>query len=68
MSETSPVLTTNSPGNIRFGAVGKTLFNVDIKIEDDGEILAKGPNIMIGYYNIYYIIFLFNNKKYIYKF
>ena len=51
LSETSPVLTTNSPGNIRFGAVGKSLFNVDIKIADDGEILAKGPNIMVGYYN-----------------
>tara|TARA_Y100000590_G_C15613382_1_gene974755 strand:- start:634 stop:1386 length:753 start_codon:yes stop_codon:yes gene_type:complete len=51
LSETSPVLTTNSPGNIRFGAVGKSLFNVDIKIAEDGEILAKGPNIMIGYFN-----------------
>ena len=51
LSETSPVLTANSPGNVRFGSVGKSLFNVDIKIDDDGEILAKGPNIMIGYYN-----------------
>ena len=51
LSETSPVLTTNSPGNIRFGSVGKALFNVVIKIADDGEILAKGPNIMKGYFN-----------------
>ena len=51
LSETSPVLTVNSPGNIRFGSVGKALFNVDIKIADDGEILAKGPNIMTGYFN-----------------
>jgi len=51
LSETSPVLTTNSPGNIRFGSVGKTLFNVEIKVAEDGEILAKGPNIMIGYFN-----------------
>jgi long-chain acyl-CoA synthetase len=51
LSETSPVLTANSPGNIRFGSVGKTLYNVDIKIAQDGEILAKGPNIMTGYYN-----------------
>jgi len=51
LSETSPVLTANSPGNIRFGSVGKALFNVDIKIADDGEILTKGPNIMTGYYN-----------------
>ena len=51
LSETSPVLTTNSPGNIRYGSVGKSLFNVEIKIADDGEILAKGPNIMLGYFN-----------------
>jgi len=51
LSETSPVLTTNSPGNIRFGSVGKALFNVEINIADDGEILAKGPNIMTGYFN-----------------
>jgi long-chain acyl-CoA synthetase len=51
LSETSPVLTTNSPGHIRYGSVGRSLFNVDIKIADDGEILAKGPSVMIGYYN-----------------
>ena len=51
LSETSPILTANSQGNIKFGSVGKPLFNVDIKIADDGEILAKGPNIMIGYFN-----------------
>ena len=51
LSETSPVLTTNSPENLRFGSVGKPLFNVKIKIADDGEILAKGPNIMKGYFN-----------------
>ena len=51
LSETSPVLTFNSPESIRYGSVGKPLFNVDIKIDDDGEILAKGPNIMTGYYN-----------------
>ena len=51
LSETSPVLTTNSPGNIRYGSVGKSLFNIEIKIADDGEILAKGPSVMIGYYN-----------------
>ena len=50
MTETSPVLTVNSPTDLRFGSVGKTLFNVEVKIADDGEILAKGPNIMTGYY------------------
>jgi long-chain acyl-CoA synthetase len=48
--ETSPVLTVNSPTNLKFGSVGKTLFNVQVKIAEDGEILAKGPNIMTGYY------------------
>lgn len=51
LSETSPVLTANSPEFIRFGSVGKPLFNVDIEIADDGEILAKGPNIMTGYFD-----------------
>ncbi len=51
LSETSPVLTANSPEFTRFGSVGKPLFNVDIEIADDGEILAKGPNIMTGYFD-----------------
>ena len=51
LTETSPVLTSNTPENIRFGTVGIKLNNVDLKIADDGEILAKGPNIMLGYYN-----------------
>jgi long-chain acyl-CoA synthetase len=50
LTETSPVLTSNTPEDIRFGSVGKKLNNVEIKIANDGEILAKGPNIMIGYY------------------
>jgi len=51
LTETSPVLTSNTPENIRFGSVGTKLNNVEIKIAKDGEILAKGPNIMLGYYN-----------------
>jgi long-chain acyl-CoA synthetase len=52
LTETSPVLTVNSPiAGIRYGTVGKPLFNVKIKIANDGEILAKGPNIMESYFN-----------------
>tara|TARA_A100001011_G_scaffold162181_2_gene170643 strand:+ start:514 stop:2307 length:1794 start_codon:yes stop_codon:yes gene_type:complete len=50
LTETSPVLTVNSPTDLKFGYVGKPLFNVNIKIAEDGEILAKGPNIMTNYY------------------
>ncbi|MBL7052596.1 MAG: long-chain fatty acid--CoA ligase [Candidatus Marinimicrobia bacterium] len=52
LTETSPVLTCNRLEQYKFGTVGKPLANVEIKIADDGEILAKGPNIMKGYYNL----------------
>ncbi|HEX6863102.1 MAG TPA: long-chain fatty acid--CoA ligase, partial [Thermoanaerobaculia bacterium] len=52
LSETAPVLTVNAPGAVKLGTVGRPLPGVEIRIAPDGEILAKGPNIMKGYWNM----------------
>lgn len=52
LTESSPVLAVNRPDDIEIGTVGKPLPGVTIKLAEDGEILASGDNIMVGYYNL----------------
>lgn len=51
LTECSPVLSANRPGQIKIGSVGKAFPGVEIKIGHDQEILAKGPGIMLGYFD-----------------
>lgn len=50
LTETSPIISSNTPYEYRFGTVGKPLDNVEVRIAEDKEIIVKGPSIMLGYY------------------
>ncbi len=50
LTETTPVLAVNRPDAFKFGSVGRPLSGVEIRIAADGEILARGPNIALGYH------------------
>jgi len=50
LTETSPLVSINTPDAFRFGSVGRPIRSVEVRLADDGEVLVRGPNIMQGYF------------------
>ena len=51
LTETSPGVAISGVGKVRFDSVGKALRETELKVAEDGELLVKGPQVMLGYYN-----------------
>jgi long-chain acyl-CoA synthetase len=52
LSETSPVISSGTMTEHRLGTVGKPIAGVEVKVAADGEILTRGPHVMVGYWNL----------------